>query len=1044
MPPRKTDGRGRFDQSRASGEYSSGDRGGGPRGYGSPQDYYNQPGSSRGVGRGQDFRYSEVSSRYGAPGGSRGGGRGSRAGRSGATYYERGGSYDQPPQYPQAERGRRGRGRGETFEATTQATESVLTPERLAARFKHIEIERAAGQEEAIVPESTSGEIPSDVAASLLPVVVTPTESVETSEASRETAPVSSKAIVAMSRPGLGINGDNVSIKVNHFKVELNVGTIYHYDVDIQPWIASKPATRLLISALVSSHKSVALANKLPVYDGRKSMYAAGPFLFDSKTFDVSLPDERGQKERERIFKVTIKLVAKLDRTPLNLFLKKKQTHMPQDFLQALDVVLREGPSAYYVPVGRSFFHDKLGFQKLDGGLVGWTGFYQSLRPTMQGLALNVDLSTTAFYEEMNVLDYLVKLLPRFNPSSYLGGAEELRVRNSLLRLQVEVMHRKTPRKYRIAGLSEVPTKDLKFDLDGQEVFLVDYFRNTYDYHIKFPELPSLLVQPNKATYLPMEVCKISAGQKFPGKLTDYQTTNMLRMASKKPYDREKSILDKLELDTAPGRDIFSKEFGLDISRKMTEVQARILNPPKLRYGGEKQNQVTPAKGQWNLMKSTFVEGARIENWALLDFSNAQQFKVQEFVINLTKRCADLGLVMNHKPTVPVRKARLDNNIKVVLKRMNDDARKAIGNGESARLQLIVCLMDRKTPLYGELKRVSETEIGIVTQCCLTKVLYSGGFGLSQYLANLAMKINVKAGGKNVTLYDELPRQLPNMFGVPTIIFGADVTHPVASDDSSPSIAAVVANVDWPSATKYVARVRSQIHREEIISDLAAMVRELLVEYYQKTNSRKPEKIIFFRDGVSEGQFYSVLHFEFNALLKACQSLEQNYRPKVTWVVVQKRHHTRFFPADNKSLNDNVWPGTVVDRVITHPREFDFYLCSHAGIQGTSRPTHYHILWDENQFKPDELQGLINSLCYTYARCTKAVSIVPPAYYAHLAAYRARLYVDGSGSGSDTTSLRGDRSGVSVGSASSSRAAIPAVQLLPTVQKCVQSVMYYC
>ncbi|KAJ7525543.1 hypothetical protein O6H91_17G055800 [Diphasiastrum complanatum] len=212
---------------------------------------------------------------------------------------------------------------GETFEATTEATESMLTPERLAARFKHTEIERAAGQEEAIDPGSTSGEIPSDLVASLLPVVVTPTESVETSEASRETAPVSSKAIVALSRPGFGIRGANCSIKVNHLIVELNVGTIYHYDVDIQPRIASKPAARLLISALVSSHKSVALANKLPVYDGSKSMYAAGPFLFDSKTFDVSLPDERGQKETQRIFKVAIKLVAKLNRTPLNLFLEK-------------------------------------------------------------------------------------------------------------------------------------------------------------------------------------------------------------------------------------------------------------------------------------------------------------------------------------------------------------------------------------------------------------------------------------------------------------------------------------------------------------------------------------------------------------------------------------------------------------------------------------------------------------------------------------------------------------------------------------------------
>lgn len=33
----------------------------------------------------------------------------------------------------------------------------------------------------------------------------------------------------------------------------------------------------------------------------------------------------------------------------------------------------------------------------------------------------------------------------------------------------------------------------------------------------------------------------------------------------------------------------------------------------------------------------------------------------------------------------------------------------------------------------------------------------------------------------------------------------------------------------------------------------------------------------------------------------------------------------------------NVPAGTTVDSTITHPSEFDFYLCSHAGIQVRER-----------------------------------------------------------------------------------------------------------
>jgi hypothetical protein len=33
--------------------------------------------------------------------------------------------------------------------------------------------------------------------------------------------------------------------------------------------------------------------------------------------------------------------------------------------------------------------------------------------------------------------------------------------------------------------------------------------------------------------------------------------------------------------------------------------------------------------------------------------------------------------------------------------------------------------------------------------------------------------------------------------------------------------------------------------------------------------------------------------------------------------------------------------------------------------QGTSRPTHYHVLLDENRFSADALQTLTYNLCYT-------------------------------------------------------------------------------
>ncbi len=55
-----------------------------------------------------------------------------------------------------------------------------------------------------------------------------------------------------------------------------------------------------------------------------------------------------------------------------------------------------------------------------------------------------------------------------------------------------------------------------------------------------------------------------------------------------------------------------------------------------------------------------------------------------------------------------------------------------------------------------------------------------------------------------------------------------------------------------------------------------------------------------------------------------------------------------------------------------HPYEFDFYLNSHPGLQGTSRPAHYHVLFDEHKFSPDVLQTVTYRLCYLY--CRRSVS----------------------------------------------------------------------
>ncbi|PKY60591.1 hypothetical protein RhiirA4_519173, partial [Rhizophagus irregularis] len=181
--------------------------------------------------------------------------------------------------------------------------------------------------------------------------------------------------------------------------------------------------------------------------------------------------------------------------------------------------------------------------------------------------------------------------------------------------------------------------------------------------------------------------------------------------------------------------------------------------------------------------------------------------------------------------------------------------------------------------------------------------------------------MNVKLGGENSFL---IPEHIQFLADEPTILMGAGVTHPWSGDNEGLSYAALCGSVNV-KASHYAASIRVQLGHTEIITNLANMVKELLKTFYQ-TCGLKPKKIIFYRDSVSKSQFKFLLKSELTAIKAACQSLEANYRPTITFVVIQKRHHTRFFPMERKyaDRSGNCLPGTVVDMDITHPFEFDF------------------------------------------------------------------------------------------------------------------------
>ncbi|UMM44172.1 hypothetical protein L5515_019381 [Caenorhabditis briggsae] len=820
-------------------------------------------------------------------------------------------------------------------------------------------------------------------------------------------------------RPNHGIEGRSILLRANHFAVRIPGGTIQHYQVDVSPDKCPRRVNREIISCLISSFSKY-FTNIRPVYDGKRNMYTREPLPIgrERMDFDVTLP---GDSAVERQFSVSLKWVGQVSLSTLEDAMEGRVRQVPFEAVQAMDVILRHLPSLKYTPVGRSFFSPPVisasgvpgtapppqaapsissgshsagqyhAESKLGGGREVWFGFHQSVRPSQWKMMLNIDVSATAFYRSMPVIEFIAEVLElpvqALAERRALSDAQRVKFTKEIRGLKIEITHcGQMRRKYRVCNVTRRPAQTQTFPLQletGQtiECTVAKYFYDKYRLQLKYPHLPCLQVgQEQKHTYLPPEVCNIVPGQRCIKKLTDVQTSTMIKATARSAPEREREISNlvrKAEFSADP----FAHEFGITINPAMTEVKGRVLSAPKLLYGGRTRATALPNQGVWDMRGKQFHTGIDVRVWAIACFAQQQHVKENDlrmFTNQLQRISNDAGMPIIGNPCFCKYAVGVEQ-VEPMFKYLKQNY---------SGIQLVVVVLPGKTPVYAEVKRVGDTVLGIATQCVQAKNAIRT---TPQTLSNLCLKMNVKLGGVNSIL---LPNVRPRIFNEPVIFFGCDITHPPAGDSRKPSIAAVVGSMD-AHPSRYAATVRVQQHRQEIISDLTYMVRELLVQFYRNTRF-KPARIVVYRDGVSEGQFFNVLQYELRAIREACMMLERGYQPGITFIAVQKRHHTRLFAVEKKDQVGkayNIPPGTTVDVGITHPTEFDFYLCSHAGIQGTSRPSHYHVLWDDNNLTADELQQLTYQMCHTYVRCTRSVSIPAPAYYAHLVAFRARYHL---------------------------------------------------
>ena len=866
-------------------------------------------------------------------------------------------------------------------------------------------------------------------------------------------------------RPNYGTVGTPLTVFANFFQVDIPPKLVLaHYAIITPPDLATKTGKRrdIVQAALTRLPNWQQLQSKIAT-DFATNLVTIGPIDgidqapmdnidgLTAPTLTVRVPDlaedgsvlQPASGRQQTIFEIKFRPLKHHNLQQILMHLRNHQGpridyEEKYETIQALNIFL-----GHYARASEDIFlkssstrnkmwHVKTERQDIGRGLEAVKGFFSSVRYATGRILLNVNNASIAAYKPLSLLDLMMAYRST-------GKADNNDVTTFIKRVKIRRTWLKngsskektvwglakpgdgTPEKVKVRMFGAGPL-DVQFrNNQGNWITVFDHFRTTYNITIGNTRAPVINIgSKENPSYVPAELCKVMDGQDYRLKLDGEQTSAMLKFAVNQPWFNFTYIEHRappvLGLNSALLRDA-----GINIQAKMITVQARILPPPRVSYALGKFAQVR--EGGWNMgdlkvitpgrapsnWKFVFIHGTGPNTNVLLETRNGvpvMRDTAMSFVKSFSNELGKIGILGVTPPTTAIA------NLAFGASEMEfDSSVEQMFQANNAPFLFIA--LPKKLPdwQYKRIKYYGDIKFGVHTSCIAIDKMNGqvGTPGWPQYCANVGLKVNAKLGGGN---QGPDPSKLAFLAKGKTMLVGLDVTHPApGAKRAAESVAAMIANIDgrlgqWP------AHLELNGQRVEEVSTIEKMLCSRLDLWKSKGgNKTLPENIMFFRDGVSEGQFQRVLQLELPQIRRAITRMySTGNMPRLFIAVCGKRHNVRFAPSASKDCDrgNNCNPGLVVDSGITETRVWDFYLQAHKAIQGTARSCHYTVLHDEifsnpktvaefgkgaNPNKADLLQEMCNALAYTYPRATKAVSLSTPAKLADLACDRARAYL---------------------------------------------------
>uniref|UniRef100_A0A183BNY3 PAZ domain-containing protein n=1 Tax=Globodera pallida TaxID=36090 RepID=A0A183BNY3_GLOPA len=565
--------------------------------------------------------------------------------------------------------------------------------------------------------------------------------------------------------------------------------------------------------------------------------------------------------------------------------------------------------------------------------------------------AVIIQVQKTPFHIVESVFDKFKKIYPRWQRGTTVENGALQQLNRMLRGLYIFTVYPandpQARQRFAIYGFATTNAKTEKLlDAEGMQCTIEEYYDRRYRIKLEEPTAPLVIRrEKGKTSYYPMELMTICDYQR----VRSHQQTPALNQDLIKKCAVKPSVLreqtEKLKSALDLGRSEHLERAAIKFDDRPMEVESRILRTPEMNFGDQ--------SARPGARPGRYLIAAKCLHWcaiALVDNSNDNYyFELKTEVISQGVLISTVRAVLHKGNPLTVENIVNKTNIK------NGGLNYALPFSKNMLADTLVIGFGMNHPAGG-LGMASEKNNG------------NGNNGSNGSDTGSEVASENGNGGNN----------------------GHSASKPT-TEKSTPSVVGYAANIGENHNFEFIGDYKYQEARRDEKLHLVEHIVCRCLDEYKRREKKYPSSVVIYRNACGEGFYQHILTYDV-PLIKSL--LKEHCTAKLTMIVVNKMQGIKFIPSNinvnAKAIEQNVKPGTVIDKSVVSPQWTEFFLAAQRALQGTARVPRYALLLDENNYSMDKIQEFTFGLCFGHQIVFSPTSLPSPVFIALEYAKRGR------------------------------------------------------